>query len=160
VLAVRGLKIFRMLTIPGFSTRKYSESAMRAVKQINGLRGENYEQKLKEVGLETLESRRNEADMMLVYKILNGKTMINDWFELAGDRYDGGTRTRAASERLRLREAFAHTDIRKNFFTVRVSKAWNRLPDTLRTARTPMAFKNGYRQFTTGETNGGDGRRD
>jgi hypothetical protein len=134
---------------------------MRAVKQISGLRGENYEQKLKEIGLETLEQRRNEADMMLVYKILNGKTMINgnNWFELAGGRDNGRAMTRAASERLRIREAFAHTDIRKNFFTVRVSKAWNRLPEALRTVRTPAAFKNGYRQYTSGETNGGDGRR-
>jgi ribonucleases P/MRP protein subunit RPP40 len=42
----------------------------RAVNQVQGLRGATYEQKLEEIGLDTLEYRRKEADMVLVYKVM------------------------------------------------------------------------------------------
>jgi hypothetical protein len=110
---------------------------MRAIKQVQGLRGATYEQKLKELGLETLEYRRDEADMMLVYKIMNDKTMIDKhkWFELTGGGDGGRVVTRAASDGKLIKAPFAHLEIRKIFFTSRVSKNWNRLPAQLRCAK-------------------------
>ncbi len=45
----------------------------RAVKMISGLEGKTYEERLKEVGLLTLEERRHQADMVQAYKIVTGK---------------------------------------------------------------------------------------
>jgi hypothetical protein len=45
---------------------------MRAVKMVNGRTG-TYEEKLKALGMQSLEQRREEADLVLVYKIINKK---------------------------------------------------------------------------------------
>jgi ribonucleases P/MRP protein subunit RPP40 len=131
---------------------------IRMLKQVQGLKGSTYEQKLKEVGLETLEFRRKEADMMLVYKIMNEKVMIDrsKWFDITGGNRAGAV-TRSAADGHLIQAPFAHLDLRKNFFTTRVSREWNSLPATLRAAKSPIAFKNGYRTFTTGANTGGGG---
>jgi hypothetical protein len=45
---------------------------MRAVNWVPGLTGTNYFEKCKELGLNTLEARRWEQDMVQTYKILSG----------------------------------------------------------------------------------------
>jgi len=57
----------------------------RAVKMIGGLKGHTYEDRLREVGLQSLEDRRSDADLVMVYKVLTGKVRVNNgkWFELA-----------------------------------------------------------------------------
>jgi hypothetical protein len=55
---------------------------MRAVKMVNGLAG-TYEEKLSALGMQSLEQRREEADMVLVYKILNKKCSVDDNAALA-----------------------------------------------------------------------------
>ena len=45
---------------------------MRAVNHISGLQGRSYEEKLKELGLESLESKREMLDLIQTFKILNG----------------------------------------------------------------------------------------
>ena len=40
---------------------------------ISGLKGQTYEERLKKVGLLTLEKRRHQADMVQTYKIVTGK---------------------------------------------------------------------------------------
>ena len=44
----------------------------RAVRMISGLWAVTCEEKLKEIGLSTLEERRDQADMYPMYKILHG----------------------------------------------------------------------------------------
>jgi hypothetical protein len=50
----------------------------------SGLKALTYEEKLKELGLTTLEERRQQADMVQVYKIVNGKDMVDSqtWCQL------------------------------------------------------------------------------
>ena len=38
----------------------------------------------------------------------------------------------------------AQVEVRKNFFTVRVEKAWNELPESVKAQRTINGFKNHY----------------
>jgi hypothetical protein len=54
----------------------------RAVGMVAGLRSREYEDRLKELGLTTLEERRHQADMLQMYKIINraGDLDIADWF--------------------------------------------------------------------------------
>jgi hypothetical protein len=53
---------------------------------VSGMKAYMYEEKLKEFGLTTLEEWRHQADMVQVYKIVNGKDMVDSqtWFQLVG----------------------------------------------------------------------------
>ena len=55
---------------------------------VAGLRGRSYEQKLREVGLTTLEERRIRGDMIQTSRILNGIYQVDasTWFAMATDR--------------------------------------------------------------------------
>jgi len=48
----------------------------RAVGMVSGLRTNTYEERLKEIGLTTLEERRHQTDMIQTYKILHGKDRV------------------------------------------------------------------------------------
>ena len=43
---------------------------------ISGLTGSTYEEKCKELGLDTLEERRRQQDLMQTYKIFGGKDRV------------------------------------------------------------------------------------
>jgi len=78
-------------------------------------------------------------DMIQTYKILNGldKADSNTWFRSPGRMRPTRANTGAGyilPQRTRL-------EIRENFFTCRVTRAWNRLPDEIRGAHTLGAFK-------------------
>ena len=45
----------------------------RAIRMVSGLRGQEYEDRLKELGLTTLEERSHQADMAMAYEILTKK---------------------------------------------------------------------------------------
>ena len=57
----------------------------RAVNMLSGLKASIYEEKLKELGLTTLEERRHQTDMVQVNKIVTGSDMVksDSWFQLA-----------------------------------------------------------------------------
>ena len=65
----------------------------RAVGLISGLRGQTYEEKLEELGLQTLQDRRVEADLVLVHKVLTGQCSVKEgeWFRKSEAR---GQRTK------------------------------------------------------------------
>ena len=56
---------------------KVSEVQRRTTKLIPGLRDLSYEERLKECGLTTLETRRLRGDQIEVFKILNGHENID-----------------------------------------------------------------------------------
>ncbi len=57
----------------------------RAVKLIGGLHSNTYAEKLQELGLQSLEARRKEADLIPVYKVMTGICPVNrdSWFTRA-----------------------------------------------------------------------------
>ena len=70
----------------------------RAVRMISGLKSEDYEDRLKELGLTSLEERRHRADKALVHSVMHGHSDINvdDWFQKADSP---GTRFHRRRER-------------------------------------------------------------
>ena len=60
----------------------------RAVKVISGLRASTYEERLRELGLPSLQDRRLEIDMVQTYKLVNHMDTDNSelWFERADSR--------------------------------------------------------------------------
>ena len=117
----------------------------RAVNMITGLRAREYEDKLKELEMTTLEERRHQADMALVFKILTGKDQVapTEWFTMAGE---AARATKATADPLNIRIRHGRLDTRKNFFTVRVTEQWNRIPSEIKSRKTIDSFKRAYAQ--------------
>ena len=95
----------------------------------------DYESRLKRVGLTTLETRRLRADMLEVYKIMNGMEGIIEakFFK----RDEGGRR----GHRFKLYKKRVRLDIAKYAFANRVCATWNNLPKAVVEATSIDMFK-------------------
>ena len=85
------------------------------------------------LNLTTLEERRWRGDMIQTWRILSGKDMVEayTWFELEADRpRQGATRTRNALGHHAIRPREYRE--RGEFFTNRVVRSYNLLPDTVK----------------------------
>jgi len=122
----------------------------KAVKMVAGLQGKSYKESCVELGLETLENRRRDQDMNLVFKLL--REGGSDMFTMTGERE--GARTRQAAGPRTLAGQYARTDIRKYSFAVRVVDDWNQLPDKLRGAQSQESFKRGLKSLRESEKAG------
>jgi len=103
--------------------RNYWRVQQRITKVITGLEHLTYKERLRELSLFSLKKRRLRGDLINAYKYLKG-----------GCQEDGARlfsvvpsdRARGIEHRLKHRKF--HLKKRKNFFTVRVTEPWNRLP--------------------------------
>ena len=109
----------------------------RATKMIPELRDLSYEERLKECGLTTLETRRLRGDQIEVFKILNGYDNIdrNMFFSLKKDSRTRGHEVKLVKDQCRL-------DIRKYSFSQRTINEWNRLSTDCLTTSSVNMFKN------------------
>ena len=108
----------------------------RATKMIPELRDLSYEERLKECGLTTLETRRLRGDQIEVFKILNGYENIdrNMFFSLKKDSRTRGHEVKLVKDQCRL-------DIRKHSFSQRTINEWNKLSTDCVTASSVNMFK-------------------
>ena len=109
----------------------------RATKMIPELRDLSYEERLKECGLTTQETRRLRGDQIEVFKILNGYENIdrNMFFSLKKDSRTRGHEVKLVKDQCRL-------DIRKHSFSQRTINEWNKLSTDCVTASSVNMFKN------------------
>ena len=116
---------------------------IKAIRMVSGLRGHKCEDRLKELGLTTLEERRHQADMAMAYKILTKKEDVDpaDWFVMAAQ---AARVTRTAADPLNVTVKHGRLDIRRHFFSVRVTEDWNKVPGDIKKLRTLEGFKNAY----------------
>ena len=108
------------------------------MKMVSGLKGTTYQEKCKQLGLNTLLERRDAQDMSLVHKFLTEKSGSDMFRQIAVNGRDG---TRQAAGGHGLSVQYARTDPRKYWFAVRTVEKWNRLPDEVKSAPTGKAFK-------------------
>jgi hypothetical protein len=107
----------------------------RATKLVQEIRNLSYEERLRHLGLPTLEYRRDRSDMIQVYRILTGIDDMdaNTFFHIANST------TRGHSRKLYKRRC--RTNMRKNSFAYRVVDKWNSLPEPVVLAETMNIFK-------------------
>ena len=104
---------------------------------IPGLAKNDYQTRLSSLGIWSLEDRRNRADIIEASKILNRLSAIpaNSLFERSVD-----ARTRGHS--MKFIKHLCNTDLRKYFFSERVTDRRNRLDQRCVDAQSVNAFKN------------------
>ena len=103
---------------------------------IPGLKEVPHEIRLKRLNLWTLEDRRVHDDLIEVFKMFRGLSVVNidTFFEL-----DKASRTRGHI--LKLKKSRVVTDLRQHFFTERVINIWNHLEASVVEAETLNTFK-------------------
>jgi len=108
----------------------------RATKMIQGLEHLSYEERLRELGLFSLEKRRLQGHHLAAFQYLKGayrKDRDNLFSKACCDR--------TRSKGFKLTEGRFRPGIRKNFFIMRLVKHWKRLPREVMEAPSLETFK-------------------
>jgi hypothetical protein len=108
---------------------------------VAGLNGMTYEERCRELGLQTLEQLRQDQDMAQVHRFSKRVGNINTdlLFEKAAIREGPVTRQSGDAENFKV--PAARLEIRKNSFTVRTVQKWNELPKIIKSAKNDKIFK-------------------
>ena len=116
--------------------RKLESVQRRATKLVKDICHQSYEDRLRHLGLPTLEYRRDRNDMIQVYKAINGIDDI-DWMKLFSLAPSNSTRGHS----LKLFKKQCRTTHRLHTFSSRIVDQWNSLSNSTVTAKSVNAFK-------------------
>jgi len=102
-----------------------------------------YEERLQLLGIQSLESRRLRGDLIETYKYMNGFNDVNhsQLFSFVRDRHPVETRSHTNNHLVSEKTTL---NVRKFFFTNRVTSSWNSLPNEVKEAPSVNSFKNLY----------------
>lgn len=116
---------------------KIEKVQRRATRMIDGLKGMTYEERLACLKLTTLETRRARADLIEVYKIINGLDRIQ-----IENLFQRNSRDNTRGHSMQFYKKRFRTDFGKFKFSNRVVTDWNKLPECAVRAKSLNVFKN------------------
>ena len=103
----------------------------------------SYEEKLKKMGMQSLEDRRKRGDLIDTFKYMNGIYDADPLklFTFVQTRHERNTRSYLENNLVPEKTSL---NVRKNFFTNRIVNEWNLLPSDIRYGSSLNEFKNYY----------------
>ena len=108
----------------------------RATRMVAAIKHLPYPDRLRRLGLPSLVYRRRRGDMVTVYQLIHGGMDVPENTFL---RRNDSERTRG--HQWKLHKPRAKTLTRRNAFSTRIVNNWNRLPETVVSAKSLNAFK-------------------
>jgi len=122
---------------------KVQKRALRMIGDDGSLCKMSYENRLKTLKIQSLECRRTRGDLLETFKYLNGYNDVDPYrlFSFVRDRHSRDTRSHANNHLVSEKTSL---NLRKFFFTNRVTKDWNDLPPMVKEAPSVNSFKNLY----------------
>ncbi len=92
---------------------------IKAVNAVSGLKGKSYEDKCKELELDTLAKRRENQDLMQTFKIVNKIDQLSPSKVFKNRETAHNTRSTVDGNKFLIPRS--KTDIRANFFSIRAN---------------------------------------
>ena len=107
----------------------------------------SYVERLKKLKLPCLKYRRIRGDLIEVYKIITGSYDEHILKNILKTKEDSGVRHSRRGHNFMLRTQTYKTKYRKNFFSLRITNIWNKLPHHVVNASSLNSFKNSVDRY-------------